>query len=355
MSGFSKSYQDYDHRRRLPASRYDDPRGGRPSALERNILRYRAFEAILYLFYDDEVRAFMMANVYPRATLPPGASIWEPREERRLTSLLSHVLMDAETRKLVSAKDSDALRQTLASEYKQGRQLKTAFGYAIQIGMFSEDEANEVQELLSYRNDIAHRIHMVMADVTRTSWNSDALSFVPPIYKGDALDRLRRYTKTLWRRSRDKLITRLSMNRTIFEMAEQVYEAELRRLDRVIRKQVAAEVARVGLLNVEMDLSQTELVGDLAPDFYYNQRPDRSYGDDYVPPTGHLTARGVEICYRLFDLGKSPIAVAYLMGITLRSAERRKRTWIAAGGIERQRAHVVRYDLSSGRRRANEG
>jgi hypothetical protein len=30
--------------------------------------------------------------------------------------------------------------------------------------------------------------------------------------------------------------------------------------------------------------------------------------------TGHLTKRGAEICYRLFDLGKSPMAVAYLMG-----------------------------------------
>lgn len=301
MSGFSKSYRDRDHRRRFPASRYDDPRGGRPSALERNILRYRAVEAILYLFYDDEVRTFMMANVYPRAKLPPGGSIWEPSEERRLTSLLGRVLLDAETRKLVTAEDSDALRQALAGEYKQGRQLKTAFGYAIQIGMFSEVEANEVQELLSYRNDIAHRIHLVMADVTRTSWNADALSFVAPLYKGDALDRLRRYTKTLWRRSRDKLVTRLSMNRTIFEMAEQVYEEELVRLDRKIRQQVAAEVARVGVLNTELDLSQTELTGDLAPGFYYNQRPDRSYGDDYIPPTGHLTTRGAEICYRLYD------------------------------------------------------
>lgn len=30
--------------------------------------------------------------------------------------------------------------------------------------------------------------------------------------------------------------------------------------------------------------------------------------------TGHLTPQGVEICYRLFDLGKSPLAVAFLMG-----------------------------------------
>src|SRR5437763_3785632 len=72
-------------------------------------------------------------------------------------------------------------------------------------------------------------------------------------------------------------------------------------------------------------------------------------GPDWMPitpKTGSLfhadlhTKRGVEICYRLFDLGKSPTAVAYLMGMTLRSAERRQRSWIKAGGLQRVRAEV---------------
>lgn len=347
MSGFSKSYSDHEHRRRFPASRYDDPRGGRPSAIERNVLRYRAIEATLYLFYADEVRAFMMDNVYPRAKLPPGAPFWEPLEERRLTGLLARVLMDAETRKQVSPQDCAALQQALSSEYKQGKKLNTAFGYAVSISMFTEGEAQELRRLLDYRNDIAHRIHLVMADVTRTSWNADALSFVPPLYEGDALDRLRRYAKTFERRARDRLITQLNMNPMVFEMAERVYEDDLKRLDRLIRRQVAAEAVRVGALSVELDLSDTELVGDLAPDFYYNHRPSRTFRDDYIPPTGHLTARGVEICYRLYDLGKSPLAVAYLMRITLRSAERRKSSWAKAGGVDRTRAELVRYDLGS--------
>ena len=72
-----------------------------------------------------------------------------------------------------------------------------------------------------------------------------------------------------------------------------------------------------------------------------------SYGDDYIPATGHLTKRGAEICYRLFDLGKSPMAVAYLMGMTLRSAERRQRSWSKAGGASRIRSAVARYDMQS--------
>ena len=43
-----------------------------------------------------------------------------------------------------------------------------AFAHAIKIGIFTEAEANEVEELLEYRNHIAHRIHLVMSDVSRS-------------------------------------------------------------------------------------------------------------------------------------------------------------------------------------------
>lgn len=351
MPGFSKDHRRRQHGHTFPASQYDDPRGGRASALERNILRYRSVEATLYLYYDDRVREFMMANVYPRTKLAPDAPFWEPTEERRISALTSRVLMDAEGRGDISADDSDIIRRTLASEHNRGRQLKAAFGHAIQLGMFTRAEADELQALMNYRNDIAHRIHEVMSDVTRTTWNTDYLSFKAPAYKGEALDRMRAFAKGLWERSRGKFITQLSVKGVTFEMAEQVFEDELKRLDAKIRKLLTAENKRVAALRVELDLSGTELVGDLAPGFYYNQRPSRTFRDDYIPPTGHLTKRGAEICYRLFDLNKSPMAVAYLMGITLRSAERRRRGWLKAGGHRRVRAEVERYDLERGGRR----
>ena len=48
-----------------------------------------------------------------------------------------------------------------------------------------------------------------------------------------------------------------------------------------------------------------------------------------------MTKRGVEICYRLFDLGKSPLAVANLFRISLVSARKRLGMWKALGGKER--------------------
>jgi hypothetical protein len=141
------------------------------------------------------------------------------------------------------------------------------------------------------------------------------------------------------------------MDRMLFELAEHTYEQDLKRLDRLITKQIARERERYSAINNELDLQGTELVDDLSPRFPANHRPGRQgYGDDYIPATGHLTKRGIEICYRLFDLGKSPIAVAYLLGMTLRSAERRHQSWITAGGLKRVRAAVERYDLRSMRR-----
>lgn len=332
--------------RRFPASRYDDPRGGRASGLERNAFRYRAVEAALYLFYAEEVRDFMLTNVHPRAAKELSASPSESTEERRLQAVLSRVLTDAESTKKLSAGDADAIRRVFSDERQQGKKLRVAFAHGIALGMFTAAEADELKGLLDYRNDIAHRIHLVMADISRCYWTTDRLSFTAPTYKGDALDKLRGYRRSLWKRADKRLILTLSTESLTFEFTERVYEHELKRLDRLIQAQIMGEHHRLEELNAELDLRGTELVDDLDSRFPRNHRSDRSYGDDYIPATGHLTKRGIEICYRLYDIGKSTLAVAHLMGMTLRSAERRQQGWLKAGGPNRVRAEVKRYDMA---------
>jgi hypothetical protein len=292
----------------------------------------------------------MLTDVYSSAVRAPGAGPWEPTGEQRLDRKLASLIFDAEVAGSLSAEDAAAIRQQRATDRRQGKKLKVAFGYAIKIGAFSATEAEELHKLLDYRNHLAHRMHMVVSDISRSNYVDDFLDVYPTVYRADALDRLRSYRDTLWERTRG-LIHHISMDRLLFEHAESVYEADLKRLERLIERQIDRENRRIAAINAELDLRGTELVGDLDPRFPLNHRPDRSYGDDYIPPTGHLTKRGVEICYRLFDLAKSPIAVAYLMGMTLSAAKNRQRGWMNAGGLNRQRAEVERYDLSSGRRR----
>jgi hypothetical protein len=238
-----------------------------------------------------------------------GYSVYSPKR------VFANLLRDAEREQKLPVEDAEALRQAFASERQQGKKLKVAFAYAVTIGMFTEAEAAKLKALLDYRNDIAHRIHKVMSDISRNYWAIDHVAYDMPIYKGDALGQLREYRRSLQERARDPLLLTLSTHGVLFELAERAFEEDLKRLDRLIKKQIARERERYVAINAELDLRSTELVDDLSPRFPANHRPDRrGYGDDYIPATGHLTKRGVEICYRLFDLGKSPTAVAYLTG-----------------------------------------
>lgn len=54
-------------------------------------------------------------------------------------------------------------------------------------------------------------------------------------------------------------------------------------------------------------------------------------------PDGKLTVRGVEICYRYFDQGKTRHAVAKAMDISHGAATYRQGRWRKAGGENRKR------------------
>jgi hypothetical protein len=71
--------------------------------------------------------------------------------------------------------------------------------------------------------------------------------------------------------------------------------------------------------------------------------PDNHYEDK------RLTKRGVEICYRLFDLGKSEMAVAHLLRLSLVAVKKRKKMWVKAGGKARKKADI---DALPGRHRS---
>ncbi|MBC7767424.1 MAG: hypothetical protein H7124_01415 [Phycisphaerales bacterium] len=347
MPGVSKTHKEQRYGRAFPASRYNDPRGGRASGLDRNVLRYRAAEAALYLYYDDDVRRFMRESVYPDIPHKPGTPApWQSDKSLRLAGLFRGVVADARREKRLTAEDADGLNAILENDARRSAKLKDAFGHAIEIGMFTKEEANELNELLDYRNGIAHRVHELMADVGRSYAASDYVRRSGLRYKGDALDRLRAYRESLWDRAASKVELTLPWNDLVFETAERVYEEELKRLEPLILRQIDRANKADAAVDAECNLRGTEFTGDLDPRFPANHRRSRpSYKDEYVPPTGHLTKRGAEICYRLYDAGKSPLAMARMMGFSLRAANNRKRLWTKAGGRKRTRAPIMRYDL----------
>jgi len=51
----------------------------------------------------------------------------------------------------------------------------------------------------------------------------------------------------------------------------------------------------------------------------------------------NLTDRGVEVCYRLFDQGKTVYGVKTAMDISYGAANYRRTTWEKAGGLKREK------------------
>jgi hypothetical protein len=117
---------------------------------------------------------------------------------------------------------------------------------------------------------------------------------------------------------------------------------ELKRLHRKIIQQAAKRKRDDAKLEDELSLREGDFIDDLQPYHPANQTE-----------SGKLTKRGVEVCYRLYDLGKSPPAVACLMGISLKAATNRIKLWQAAGGHERLRTDLTKMQMPGLRRRTS--
>ena len=103
--------------------------------------------------------------------------------------------------------------------------------------------------------------------------------------------------------------------------------ADLKNLERRIRALMRQRRGDIARLNAELSLEGSNLTGLFDPRW-----PENRYGNRQ-----RLTPRGVETCYLLYDMGKSPLAVAHLMDLSLTAARRRARLWKAAGGPNRER------------------
>jgi hypothetical protein len=116
----------------------------------------------------------------------------------------------------------------------------------------------------------------------------------------------------------------LRYNRILFRAAEKTYLDEIKRLNKTISRLMDQRNVAIKQLNSELSLKGRVFVDEQDPRHPYN-----TYDDN------RLTRRGVEICYRLFDAGKSLMAVAHLMGLSLHAARKRHTRWLERGGKRR--------------------
>lgn len=168
-------------------------------SLEKNILKYRAFEMLLVVFEIEELRRFVVDSI--RGT---------------------DAILKNEHRLPPQAKPRDLMERVWCVVKNHG--------------ILDDEECEDVQRMFAYRNTIAHRIHEMTADISEFARRGGAkLPFDG--YDYAALEKIRRYKHKIYEGFRQRFILSTSLNRLYFEPAERVFEDELTSLRKRIDKQ----------------------------------------------------------------------------------------------------------------------
>ncbi len=163
-------------------------------ALEKNILKHRALEMALILFQAESLRRFVVDSI----------------------------------------KATDHLRIPDGSK----KPLQKAWAILVDEGILLRHESDELQELIDYRNDIAHRIHVLTGDITNPYSSQKHLRELQAKYRYDALGKIESYRRKIEDGLRTRFEMSLSLDSVYFEEAEKAYKEELNRLRKKIARQI---------------------------------------------------------------------------------------------------------------------
>ncbi|MBW7910359.1 MAG: hypothetical protein H3C49_03655 [Alphaproteobacteria bacterium] len=163
-------------------------------ALERNILKYRALEMVIILFYAEHIKNFAYNSL-------------------KATSRLN------------------------GRELPEKKKYEKTWEILVNDEIINEEESKEIQSLINYRNDIGHRIVDLTYDLSNSPYAQSYKELHGIKYDYNARIRLKYFSEELPKRMRGKYIQSLSMKPLLFEAAEKTYDEELLRLGNKIARQ----------------------------------------------------------------------------------------------------------------------
>jgi hypothetical protein len=274
-----------------------DPFGSHLPALERTVLRIRAIETVLVLFHVEELKQAAIDCI--RAT--------------------------------------DRFGKVQRLPEGTPKALNKALAILVLENALTNVEKEELIELIDYRNAAGHEIHTLFADLSSGRFARNFVRHMKgnpkyQFYRADALARLRFFrTKFNDLGQTHHYVRTINMRPVLFEAAERFFTDELKRLKKRASTEAKARSSEIAKLNRELSIKGLGLEGHFSPAGPYSQYDD-----------GRLTQIGVEICYRLFDSGKSDLAVAHLTRISLASVRKRRKQWTGTGGKKRKAADLKR-------------
>lgn len=284
----------------MPRRRHADLFGGRLPALERSILKLRAFELILVLFYAEELKRWLINHL------------------KANNALASHLRLTAPA----------------YSARKRGETWRHGLEALHQDGAISSEQKTEILSLIEYRNTVGHEIHHLLSDLSTNRITKDLTIYSAKQRKQydytviRRFQRIRKHLGEIYKTHRYVFV--MNINGLVFDVAERTFQSEIKRLTKKIDGLYATRCELIRKINAEIIQVHKTFRGERDPRHPLNQYDD-----------GRLTKRGEELCYRLFDKRMSEAAIAHLIGISLSSARKRKQMWQAIGGFKRTRKNLL--------------
>lgn len=161
-------------------------------ALERNLLKYRSLEMVSFLFHAEDLKSFLIESI-------------------RASEMISK-------------------KPLLPLKVAKGKLMEEIWNFLVAEDILTREECDEVSNLIEYRNDIAHRVHLLTIDLGHPHMRD----ILDKKYNYEALHRLRALAKKITKGFQGKFVMRAGLSGAYFEATEVAMEYELGKLHKQI-------------------------------------------------------------------------------------------------------------------------
>ena len=259
---------------------YRDPWRGRVRALEKNIIKFRAIQSVLAIYYAEKLK-----------------------------------------RDIISAVRCNVVRD------KRPISIGEAAKAWVEKGVITREESNEIRSLIDYRNNLAHEFHKMNADLS-TLYASPVMHDVKQ-YDYTVMRQLKATINLLRERvqSSPGWILPIGLETFDFETTERVLVSELKALGRKIDRLFDERLMERDRVNHEIKTIREKFSGKLE-----RLWPVRH-------ENGRLTKTGAALCEEMFDSGHSATAVAYVMEMSIASTRSRLRAFLSRNNGRHSQQH----------------
>jgi hypothetical protein len=170
-------------------------------ALEKNILKYRAFQMVLLLHQVESLRAHIIGSI----------------------------------------RGTDRLRRAMGTGVERlspgtKKPMEKALALLVQENILTQKESQELQDIIGLRNKIGHAIHELVQDISAP----ELFGHHDPVFDYFALKRFEQIRQKVSIGMRTRFVLQIDFRELSFEKAEETYREELMRLQKRIQRQLNA-------------------------------------------------------------------------------------------------------------------